>query len=91
MKKIFNMKRIIQLLLVLGIVVQSLLFIENVKKQNVNHWYHLFDENSVTISLNEDNDVLYQNIQYLSEKYNNPDEEGLPGGEDFFRFEKIMR
>ena len=58
MKKIFNMKRIIQLLLVLGIVVQSLLFIENVKKQNVNHWYHLFDENSVTISLNEDNDVL---------------------------------
>ena len=70
MKKIFNMKRIIQLLLVLGIVVQSLLFIENVKKQNVNHWYHLFDENSVTISITEDNDVLYQNIQYLSEKYN---------------------
>ena len=30
-------------------------------------------------------------VEYLSEKYHNPDEEGLPGGEDFFRFEKIMR
>ena len=33
-------------------------------------------------------------VEYLSEKYHNPhDEEGedLPGGEDFFRFEKIMK
>ena len=30
-------------------------------------------------------------VEFLSEKYHNPDEEGLPGGEDFFRFEKIMR
>ena len=32
-------------------------------------------------------------VEYLSEKYNNSHEEGeeLPGGEDFFRFEKIMK
>ena len=32
-------------------------------------------------------------VEYLSEKYNNPHEEGkgLPSGEDFFRFEKIMK
>ena len=30
-------------------------------------------------------------VEYLSEKYNNLDEEGLPGGEDFSRFEKIMK
>lgn len=33
-------------------------------------------------------------VEYLSEKYNNQHEEGgevLPSGEDFFRFEKIMK
>lgn len=36
-------------------------------------------------------------VEYLSEKYHNPHDEeegeaeGLPGGEDFFRFEKIMK
>ena len=30
-------------------------------------------------------------VEYLSEKYNNPDGEELPGGEDFFRFEKLMK
>lgn len=33
-------------------------------------------------------------VEYLSERYHNPHEkegEGLPGGEDFFRFEKIMK
>lgn len=33
-------------------------------------------------------------VEYLSEKYNNSHEEygeGLPSGEDFFRFEKIMQ
>ena len=33
-------------------------------------------------------------VEYLSEKYHNPyDEEGegLSGGEDFFRFEKVMK
>ena len=33
-------------------------------------------------------------VEYLSEKYHNPHEEegeGLPSGEDFFRFEKIMK
>ncbi|MGL5312655.1 MAG: GNAT family N-acetyltransferase [Peptostreptococcaceae bacterium] len=33
-------------------------------------------------------------VEYLSEKYNNPHDEegeGLPSGEDFFRFEKIMK
>lgn len=30
-------------------------------------------------------------VEYLSEKYNNPDGEELPGGEDFLRFEKIMK
>ena len=35
--------------------------------------------------------IGFKIVEYLSEKYHNPDEEGLPGGEDFFRFEKIMR
>ena len=33
-------------------------------------------------------------VEYLSEKYHNPHKEegeGLPSGEDFFRFEKIMK
>lgn len=30
-------------------------------------------------------------VEYLSEKYNNPDGEELPCGEDFFRFEKVMK
>ena len=33
-------------------------------------------------------------VEYLSEKYHNPHDEegeGLPGGEDFFRFEKVMK
>ncbi len=33
-------------------------------------------------------------VEYLSDKYHNPHDEegeGLPGGEDFFRFEKVMK
>ena len=48
----------------------------------------LFEKRNIHFYVNK---CGFKIVEYLSEKYLNPDEEGLPGGEDFFRFEKVMK
>ena len=51
----------------------------------------LFEKRNIHFYVNK---CGFKIVEYLSEKYHNPyDEEGegLSGGEDFFRFEKVMK
>ena len=51
----------------------------------------LFEKRNIHFYVNK---YGFKIVEYLSEKYHNPyDEEGegLSGGEDFFRFEKVMK
>lgn len=50
----------------------------------------LFEKRNIHFYVNK---CGFKIVEYLSEKYHNSHKEGegLPGGEDFFRFEKIMK
>ena len=51
----------------------------------------LFEKRNIHFYVNK---CGFKIVEYLSEKYHNPSDEegeGLSGGEDFFRFEKVMK
>ena len=50
----------------------------------------LFEKRNIHFYVNK---CGFKIVEYLSEKYNNHHEKegGLPGGEDFFRLEKVMK